>query len=224
MKYSIEGGDLPVVRVYLERGESMKSEAGGRTWALGAINTEQTSDGGAMKALGRMFSGESLFLSKYTALEDAEITFASSFPGKILAMELAPGQSVVAQKRAYLASTESVDVSIFFQQKIGAGFFGGEGFIMQKFTGPGLVFFEIDGYSVEYDLAPGQKLVCDTGVLALMDASCSIDIQMVKGLKNIVFGGEGLFDTTITGPGKVYLQSMSVAGLARLIVPYTTKS
>ncbi len=223
MKYSIEGGDLPVVRIYLERGETVKSEAGGRTWALGAIHMEQTSDGGAMKALGRMFSGESLFLTKYTAMEDAEIAFASSFPGKIIALELSPGETVIAQKQAYLASTESIDISMYFQQKIGAGFFGGEGFIMQKFTGPGLVFFEIDGYAVEYDLAAGQKLVCDTGVLALMASTCSIDIQMVKGLKNIVFGGEGLFDTTITGPGRVYLQSMNIAGLSRLLIPHTTK-
>ncbi len=165
MKYFIEGGDLPYVKVLLEPGEAMISEAGGRTWAKGDYVTETTSEGGVGKALGRMFAGESLFLSKYTAQGPVEMAFASSFPGSIMAVELAPGQSIIAQKSAFLCATYGVDLAIHFQKRAGAGFFGGEGFIMQRITGPGLVFFEIDGNVVNYNLQAGERLVCDTGVL-----------------------------------------------------------
>ncbi|NLY09487.1 MAG: AIM24 family protein [Tissierellia bacterium] len=217
MNYSIEGGALPVLRVFLEPGETMISESGGRAWAKGPILTEASSEGGAKKALGRMFSGESLFMSKYTAQGPAEIAFTSSFPGRILAMELGPGQSIIAQKSAFLCGTYGINLSMFFQKKLGAGLVGGEGFVMQKITGPGLVFLEIDGYCVEYDLAPGEQIVADTGVLAVMEETCSMDVQMVKGMKNVLFGSEGLFDTVITGPGKVYLQSMTMPNIAKLI-------
>ncbi len=220
MKYFIEGGDLPYVKVLLEAGEAMISEAGGRTWAKGDYVTETTSEGGMGKALGRMFAGESLFLSKYTAQGPVEMAFASSFPGSIMAVELAPGQSIIAQKSAFLCATYGVDLAIHFQKRAGAGFFGGEGFIMQRITGPGLVFFEIDGNVVNYNLQAGERLVCDTGVLALMDPSCTMDIQMVKGMKNVFFGGEGLFDTTVTGPGRVVLQSMTKSGLAKMLAPF----
>lgn len=220
MKYFIEGGDLPYVKVLLEPGEAMISEAGGRTWAKGDYVTETTSEGGMGKALGRMFAGESLFLSKYTAQGQVEMAFASSFPGSIMAVELAPGQSIIAQKSAFLCATYGVDLAIHFQKRAGAGFFGGEGFIMQRITGPGLVFFEIDGNVVNYNLQAGERLVCDTGVLALMDPSCTMDIQMVKGVKNVFFGGEGLFDTTVTGPGRVVLQSMTKSGLAKMLAPF----
>lgn len=220
MKYFIEGGDLPYVKVLLEPGEAMISEAGGRTWAKGDYVTETTSEGGMGKALGRMFAGESLFLSKYTAQGPVEMAFASSFPGSIMAVELAPGQSIIAQKSAFLCATYGVDLAIHFQKRAGAGFFGGEGFIMQRITGPGLVFFEIDGNVVNYNLQAGERLVCDTGVLALMDPSCTMDIQMVKGVKNVFFGGEGLFDTTVTGPGRVVLQSMTKSGLAKMLAPF----
>jgi uncharacterized protein (TIGR00266 family) len=220
MKYFIEGGDLPYVKVLLEPGEAMISEAGGRTWAKGDYVTETTSEGGVGKALGRMFAGESLFLSKYTAQGPVEMAFASSFPGSIMAVELAPGQSIIAQKSAFLCATYGVDLAIHFQKRAGAGFFGGEGFIMQRITGPGLVFFEIDGNVVNYNLQAGERLVCDTGVLALMDPSCTMDIQMVKGMKNVFFGGEGLFDTTVTGPGRVVLQSMTKSGLAKMLAPF----
>lgn len=219
MKYRIEGDSLPAVIVELEAGETMISEAGGRTWTRGPITTE-TKAGGAMKALGRMFSGESLFLSRYTAQSDAEIAFTSSFPGKIIAKELAAGESIICQKSAFLCATAGVDLSVFFQKKLGAGLVGGEGFIMQKVTGPGTVFLELDGYAPEYDLGPGQRIVCDTGVLAYMDETCSLDVQMVKGVKNMFFGGEGMFDTVVTGPGKVCLQTMPAAKLAGCIAPY----
>lgn len=220
MKYSIEGGALPVVRVYLEPGETMISEAGGRTWAKGDILTESTSEGGAKKALGRMFSGESLFMSKYTAQGPAEIAFASSFPGKILAIELGEGRSIIAQKKAFMCGTYGVEISLHMLKGLKKGFAGGEGFIMQKITGPGIIFLEIDGYCVEYDLQPGERMVLDTGVLAAMEETVNMEVEMVKGMKNIFLGGEGLFDTFVTGPGKVYLQTMTIENLARLIIPF----
>lgn len=221
MQYRIEGGNLPAVIIQLNPGETLISEAGGRTWARGQILTE-TKGGGVGKAIGRMFSGESLFLSYYTAQGPAEIAFASSFPGRIAVKELAPGESLICQKSSFLCATYGVELSVHFQKKLGAGFLGGEGFIMQKVTGPGLVFLELDGYCPEYYLNPGERLVCDTGVVAYMDASCQMDVQMVKGLKNIFFGGEGLFDTVVTGPGKVCLQTMSIAKLAGLLGPFSS--
>ena len=208
MQYRLEGGSLPAVIINLNPGETMISEAGGRTWSRGAVDSTVTTLGGAGKALGRMLMGESLFMNLYTAQEPAEIAFSSSFPGRIVARELGPGQSIICQKHAFLCATYGVELSMFFQKKLGAGLVGGEGFIMQKVTGPGLVFLEVDGYCQDYDLAPGERLVCDTGVLA------------VKGVKNMIFGGEGLFDTVITGPGKVHLQTMTIGRLARQIIPY----
>ncbi len=222
MQYSIEGGNLPAVIIRLEPGEQLVSEAGGRTWSRGQVLTE-TKGGSVGKAIGRMFTGESLFLSYYTAQSPAELAFSSSFPGRIVARQLAPGESVICQKSAFLCGTAGLNLSAYLLKKVGAGLLGGEGFIMQKVTGPGLAFFEIDGYCPEYDLAPGEQIVCDTGVMAIMDATCSIDVQMVKGLKNIVFGGEGLVDTVITGPGKVYLQTMSPAKLIAMATMHSSK-
>ncbi len=220
MNYRIEGGSLPAVIVNLSPGEAMISEAGGRTWSRGPVLSEAKAEGGAGKAIGRMFMGESLFMSKYTAQGAAEIAFASSFPGRIVARELAPGQSIICQKHAFLCATYGVQLSMHFQKKLGAGLVGGEGFIMQRVTGPGLVFLEVDGYCQEYDLMPGEQLICDTGVLAIMDDTCTMDVQMVKGIKNVLFGSEGLFDTVITGPGKVHLQTMTIAKLANQMIPY----
>ena len=220
MRYSIEGGSLPVALIQLDPGEVILSEAGGRTWMKGDVITDTRAEGGLGKSIGRMFSGESLFMTRYTARGPAEIGFASSFPGKILPVELQPGQSIICQKSAFLCGVGNINLSIHFKKKVGAGFFGGEGFIMQKVTGPGLVFLELDGHCKEYTLNRGERLVCDTGVLAVMEETCSMDVQMVSGAKNIFFGGEGLIDTVVTGPGKVWLQSMTVPKLAGLIAPY----
>lgn len=220
MRYSIEGGTLPAVIIQLDPGEGLISEAGGRTWSRGPITTEAKAEGGVGKAIGRLFSGESLFMSRYTAQGPAEIAFSSSFPGRIVARTLGPGESIICQKSAFLCASYGVDLAVHFQKKLGTGFFGGEGFIMQRVTGPGIVFLEVDGYCQEYDLAPGERLCCDTGVLAIMDATCQMDVQMVKGVKNAIFGGEGLFDTVVTGPGKVYLQTMTIAKLAKQIIPF----
>ena len=223
MRYSIEGDSLPAVIIQLDPGESLISEAGGRTWVRGAITTESKAEGGLGKSIGRMFTGESLFMSRYTAQGPAEIAFTSSFPGSIVARELRPGESIICQKSAFLCGTAGIELSVHFQKKLGAGLAGGEGFIMQRVTGPGMVFLEIDGYCKEYNLQPGEPLVCDTGVLAVMDATCQMDIQVVKGFKNVLFGGEGLFDTVVTGPGRVTLQTMTIEKLAKLMAPFVMK-
>lgn len=220
MNYSIEGGSLPALIISLDPGEKLISEAGGRTWAKGDITTETVSPGGGGGALGRMFSGESLFMSAYTANSAAEIVFTNSFPGSIVAKELAAGQSVIAQKSAFLCATDGVQLSTYVNNDLKKGLFGGEGFIMQKVTGPGLAFFEIDGYCKEYNLQAGERIVCDTGVLALMDESVNMGVEVVKGLKNKLLGGEGLVDTTLTGPGSVYLQTMSAPNLAKMLIPF----
>ena len=221
MEYQIEGKQLPVVICQLEAGETMITERGSMSWMSPNMKMETTAGGGLGKALGRMFAGDSLFLNRYTAQRGRGlIAFASSFPGSIRAFDIAPGREIVVQKRGFLAAEESVKLSVFFQKKLGAGLFGGEGFIMQKLSGQGVVFAEFDGHVVEYDLAPGQEIVVDTGYLAAMDATCSMEIRTVPGLKNAVFGGEGLFNTVITGPGRIYLQTMPVSAVAGAIQPY----
>lgn len=221
MQYKIEGTPLPVVICQLDRGECMMTEKGSMSWMTPNMRMETTSNGGIGKALGRMLAGESIFQNRYTA-EGGEgmIAFASSFPGTILPVEITPDRPVIVQKSAFLAGVESVDISLFLQKKLGAGFFGGEGFIMQKLSGKGIVFVEIDGSTVEYDLAPGQQMIVDTGYLAMMDATCSMDITAVKGAKNMFFGGEGAFNTVMTGPGKIVLQTMPVNSVAGALIPF----
>lgn len=220
MRYTIEGDNLPVVICYLNDGEQMLTEKGAMSWMTPNMEMKTSMTGGLGKAFGRAFSGESMFMNYYTCRGgEGMIAFASSFPGRILPVPIVPGTGIIVQKTAFLAAEAGVELSTHFTRKVSAGLFGGEGFIMQKVTGPGLVFFEFDGYCPEYDLAPGEKLVCDTGVVAMMDATCQLDIQMVKGLKNKLLGGEGLIDTVVTGPGKVYLQTMSLPRLAQLLTP-----
>ena len=198
MNYKIVGEPLPAVICSVEPGETLITESGAMSWMTPNMKMETTTGGGLGKALGRMFSGDTLFQNRYTAHGGTgQITFASSFPGSIKALEIAPGKEVVVQKSAFLASESSVDLSIFFQKKIGSGFFGGEGFIMQKLSGHGTAFVEIDGYAVEYELAAGQSMVVDTGYLAMMDATCSMEIVSVPGVKNMLFGGEGVFNTCL---------------------------
>ena len=214
MKYKIIGEPMPVVVCNLDGGESMITERGSMVWMSPNMEMSTNAGGSLGKAFGRMLSGESIFQNTYTARGQGMIAFASSFPGSIRAVEIAPDRPVVVQKSGFLASETGVELSVFFQKKVGAGLFGGEGFIMQKLSGHGIAFLEIDGYAVEYDLAPGQSIVVDTGNLAMCDATCSIDIQSVKGVKNVLFGGEGLFNTVVTGPGKVVLQTMPISSVA----------
>ncbi len=221
MKYNIIGEPMPVVVCELSGGESMITEKGSMVWMSPNMEMSTNAGGSIGKAFGRMFSGESMFQNIYTAQGgDGMIAFASSFPGSIRAVEVSDSRPIVVQKSGFLASEPGVELSIFFQKKAGAGFFGGEGFIMQKLSGRGIAFLEIDGYAVEYDLAPGQSIVVDTGNLAMCDATCTIDVQSVKGVKNVLFGGEGLFNTVVTGPGRVVLQTMPVSGVASSISPY----
>lgn len=216
MKHEIKGEPMPVVICQLENGETMISESGAMSWMSPNIKME-TSGGGAGKVFGRMFSGEALFQNRYTAQGDGMIAFASRFPGSIRAVEISETRPVVVQKSGFLASEAGVELSVFFQKKAVAGFFGGEGFIMQKLSGRGTAFVEIDGSAVEYDLEPGQRLIVDTGYVAMMDATCQMDVQTVKGVKNVLFGGEGLFNTIVTGPGHVVLQTMPLNGFAAMI-------
>lgn len=220
MKYSIEGEPLPVVICDLEAGEKMITEKGAMSWMTPNMKME-TQGGGMGKMVGRMFSGESMFQNHYTAEGGpGQIAFASSFPGAILVVDIAPGKEIIAQKSAFLAATDGVQLSVAFQKKMGSGFFGGEGFIMQRLSGQGTAFVEIDGYVKEYELASGESMIIDTGYLAMMEASCTMDITTVKGLKNKFLGGEGFFNTVVTGPGKIYLQSMPVNQMASTLVPY----
>ena len=221
MQYEIKGGNLPVVICNLASGETMITERGSMAWMSPNMKMETGTNGGLGKALGRMFSGDSIFQNRYTAQGGpGMIAFASSFPGSIRAFNIAPGRELIVQKSGFLASEETVQLSVFFQKKLGAGFFGGEGFIMQKLSGSGIAFTEFDGHVVEYDLAPGQSIVVDTGYLAAMEATCSMEIQTVPGVKNMLFGGEGVFNTVITGPGKIYLQTMPISSVAAVIRPF----
>lgn len=216
MRYEIKGEPMPVVLVYLEANESVKCEKGAMSWMTPNMKMS-TSTGGIGKAFSKMFSGESMFQNTYVSEGGpGMIAFASSVPGSIIPFDLSKGDMIV-QKGGYLASEPQIELSIAFQKKIGAGFFGGEGFIMQRLHGNGIAFTEIDGYVVEYNLAPGQQMLIDTGYLAAMDATCSIDVQTVKGVGNVLFGGEGLFNTVVTGPGRIFLQTMPLSNLASAV-------
>jgi len=225
MEYEIKGGSFPIVICKLRSGETMKNESGSMALMSPNIKMETSTGGGILKGLGRALAGDSLFLNFFTAEADnQEIGFSSSFAGKIIAIELNGTNSIIAQKSAFLASQESVEIEMHFRKKLGAGLFGGEGFILQKFSGQGVVFLEIDGDILEYDLREGEQLVIDQGHLAAMDETVDFDIQRVKGAKNILFGGEGLFLSTLTGPGKVWIQTMPIANLAQALLPYIPQS
>ena len=217
MRYNITGEPMPVVICDMEANESMITEKGSMVW-MSPNMERQTSAGGLGKAFGRMFSGESMVQNIYTARGGpGMIAFASSFPGSIRAVDITPERPIVVQKSGFLASEAGVELSVFFQKKGMAGFFGGEGFILQKLSGYGTAFLEIDGSAVEYTLQPGQQIVVDTGNLAMLDATCTVDVKSVKGVKNVLFGGEGLFNTVVTGPGRVVLQTMPISNFAMSI-------
>ena len=220
MKYTIQGESMPVAVCELESGESMITESGSMAWMSPNMQMK-TNAGGLGKVFGRMFSGESIFQNVYTAVGgQGMIAFASSFAGAIRAVEITPDHPIIVQKSAFLAATSGVELSVFFQKKLGAGFFGGEGFIMQRISGSGIVFLEIDGSAIEYELSAGQQLIVDTGYLAMASESCKIDVQSIKGVKNALFGGEGLFNTVVTGPGKVVLQTMPLSNFVNTVISH----
>ncbi len=220
MRYEIKGGSFPVVICNLENGEKMITEKGSMVWMSPNMQME-THGGGLGRMFSKAFSGESMFQNHYTAKGGSGmIAFGSSFPGEIKVLNIAPGQEMIVQKSAFLASEAGVNLSVHFQKRLGSGFFGGEGFIMQRLSGYGTAFVEIDGDLIEYDLKPGQRLVVDTGNVAGYSPSVDMNIQAVSGGMNMLLGGEGIFHTVLTGPGRVWLQTMPIYNVANAIRPF----
>lgn len=218
MEYQIKGDVLQILEVRLKTGESVYTERGGMAWMTDGVEMSTSGRGGIGKMLGRALSGESMFLTSYKATADgAMVVFAPETMGKVIALNLPEGQSMIAQKDAFMCAADSVTLEMHFRKKLGAGFFGGEGFILQKLTGPGMAFVEIDGEVAEYTLKQGQRVKVDPGHIAMYEPSVQYDITTVKGLKNIFFSGEGLFLATLTGPGKIWLQTMPVSNMAHKI-------
>lgn len=221
VSYRIDGTTLQVVTIQLQTGEVIYSESGGMSWMSANVEMKTHSGGGLGKMFKRALSGESLFITDfYVKQGTGVVAFASEFPGKIIPFDLGPGQSLIIQKDAFMCAEKSVDLDLHFRKRLGTGFFGGEGFIMQRVTGPGLVFAEVDGEVVEYDLQPGQVLKVDTGHLAMMESTVDFDVTLVKGFSNILLGGEGLFLGSLRGPGKVWLQTMPMSKLAAKIAQF----
>ena len=224
MEYEIQGGAFPIVICTLQRGETMKNETGAMSFMTSEMKMETNTGGGLLKGLGRALSGDSIFLNFFTAQADNQkIGFSARTPGKIFPIKLDGTNTIIGQKNAFLAAEEGVDLDIYFRNKIGTGIFGGEGFVLQKFSGVGMAFIEIDGEVIERELAPGEQLLLDPGHLAAMDESVGFDIERVKGAKNILFG-EGLFFARLTGPGKVWIQTMPISKLAEAIIPFLPTS
>jgi len=225
MKYEIHGTMLPSLDVWLEAGESVYTESGGMAWMKGDVEMETSTRGGLLAGLGRKLAGESLFMTSYKCKSGTGlVTFTPEAPGRILAFELASGQSLICQNDAFMAAQESVTLEMFFRKRLGAGLFGGEGFILQKISGPGVVFLEIAGDVREYELQPGEVMKVDPGHLAVYEPTVDYDISAVRGLKNVLFAGEGLFLATLRGPGKVWLQSMPLVNLAAKLRRYIPSS
>ncbi len=224
MEYQIRGTVLQIADIQLKEGESVYTEKGGMSWMSPNINMETNTKGGLMKGLGRVIGGESLFMTTYTcASGTGMISFASEFPGKIVPMHLKEGESIMCQRDSFMVAENGVDLKSEFQRKLGAGMFGGEGFILQRITGPGCVFLEVAGEITEYALKEGQQLKIDPGHIAFFEPTVKYDIERIKGVKNMIFGGEGLFLATMEGPGKIWLQSMPISNLAQKILPYVVK-
>ena len=227
MDYKIIGQTVPVVEMTLNAGESVYTQSGGMAYQTDGIEMNTNARGGVMKSLGRMFAGESIFMANYTSNKDgAKVAFASTVPGSVIPIDLSqnPG-GYILQKGAFLCAEQNVDTSIAFTKKISAGLFGGEGFILQKATGNGKVFLEVDGDAIEKELVAGEVLKVDTGNVVAFEPSVSYEIERVKGLGNIFLGGEGLFLTRLVGPGRVILQSQNIKDFAGRIIPYIpTKS
>lgn len=220
MEYKIVGRTVPVVEVKLNKGESMYTQKGGMSWQTEGIKMSTNARGGVMKSLGRMFTGESIFMSTYTAEKDgAEIAFATTVPGDVKAINLSEmPNGITLQKGAFLCAEPDVELKVAFSKRFSAGLFGGEGFILQKATGKGMLFLEIDGDAVEKELAPGEVLKVDTGNVVGFESTVSYEIETVKGLGNIFLGGEGLFLTKLRGPGKVIIQSQNFSDFAGRII------
>lgn len=223
LRYQVFGDNLPAVSIRLNPGESIFTQSGGMAWMDNGITMATNMQGGLMKGLGRMISGESLFMATYTSvMPDQEIVIASTFPGHIVAIDVR-NRSIIAQRGAFLCAQPSVTLNAYVTKGLGAGLFGGEGFVLQRLTGSGMVFLEVDGSMKERQLAPGETIKVDTGNVAAFEETVRYQAEMVKGFKNVLFGGEGLFLTTLTGPGKVWLQTMTMPAFAKQLIPFLPK-
>jgi uncharacterized protein (TIGR00266 family) len=221
MQYKISGTIMESVDIHLKQGESVYTESGGMAWMRGSFDMDTSTKGGLGAGIGRMLAGESLFLTTYTCKsQDGLITFTPEVPGKVIAINLEPGQSMICQKDSFMCAEQKVKLEMHFRKKFGAGLFGGEGFILQKITGPGTAFVEIPGEVREIQLAPGERIMIDPGHIAMFEPEVNYDIAGVKGLKNVLFSGEGLFLATLTGPGKIWLQSLPLSNLAMKLAKY----
>ena len=221
MEYKITGTVLQMLEVHLTRGEAIYTESGGMAWMSQGVDMSTNTKGGLMSGLGRALAGESLFMTTYTCRSDqAFVVFTPEAPGKVVDIKLAQGQSLICQKDAFMCAEDNVKLEMHFRKKLGAGLFGGEGFILQKVTGPGAVFMEIPGEVRGYTLKAGQTIKVDPGHIAMFEPTVQYDISMVKGVANMFFSGEGLFLATLSGPGKVWLQTMPISNLANKIARY----
>ena len=222
MRYEIHGTVMQTLDVYLSQGESMYTESGGMAWMKGNVEMKTDTKGGLMAGLGRKLAGESLFMTTYTSRDPGEalVVFAPEAPGKIIPVKLGPNQSMICQRDAFMCAESSIDLSMHFRKRLGTGLFGGEGFILQKITGPGYAFLEIPGEVREYSLAAGESMRIDPGHIALFEPTVNYDITMVKGFTNVLFGGEGLFLATVSGPGRIWLQSLPLSNLAAKLAKY----
>ena len=217
MRYDISGTVMQTVSIDLARGETIYAQTHAMAWMSDGITMDTHTGGGLFAGLTRAMSGGSLFITDYSAGQAGHVAFAPRFPGQILPVELATGQSLICRKETFLCAEKSVSLEIAMQQRLGAGLFAGEGFILQRVTGPGTVFLDLSGEVVEKTLGPGERLRVHAGHIGMQEPSVSTDIQMVRGFRNILFGGEGLFLATLTGPGKIWLQSMPILNLAEEI-------
>lgn len=218
MQYQINGTTMPTLDITLEAGEAVFTEKGGMAWMSGDIKMETSSRGGMLSGLGRRLAGESFFMTTYRCNSGRSlITFTPEAPGTVLPLALGNGETLICQKDAFMCAQDSVSVEIHFRKKLGTGLFGGEGFVLQKLTGPGTAFVEITGELREYDLQAGQTMQIDPGHIAMFQPTVSYDLERVKGVKNILFGGEGLFLARLSGPGRIWLQSMPLANLAAAV-------
>ena len=220
MRYEVTGTTMQTVSIDLARGESLYSQTASMAWMSPSIRMDTHTGGGLLEGIKRALAGGGIFITEFIAEDAGHIAFAPRFPGQIVPVTLASGQSLICRKETFLCAEKSVELEIAFQQRLGAGFFAGEGFIMQKVTGPGTVFLDLSGEVIEKVLAPGERLLVHAGHVGMQEPSVQIDIQMMRGFRNVLFGGEGLFLATLTGPGKVWLQSMPIMNLAEEIGRY----
>ena len=219
MKYEIKGSIMPILEFTLNKGDVLWTEQGGMSWMNDGIKMDTGGRGGIGGFLGRMVTGEAQWITYYTGERDnAKIVFTPELPGHVVPVELAEGQSIIAQQDAFMVATEHINRSIHLQRRLGAGFIGGEGFILQKFTGPGVVFLEIGGEVAEYTLAQNETMRVNPGYVAVYEPSVDYDIQRVTGIKNMLFSGEDLYLAHLKGPGKIWLQSMPFSQFMQQII------